>query len=373
MSVLHPARVMDIGTLRLGLKREVEAGFVHRKRHEDGRELYVYSQRCVYDRAWNEFSLLARGLILDDEAGVIATPFPKFFNVGENGTTIPDCPFEVFEKLDGSLVVLHYHDGQWKAATKGSFDSEQAKWAEKWLARYDLNYLNSGTTYLAEAIYPENRIVIRYTESALVMLAAYREDGSELSYEEICDVCECIGWRPAKRHAFDSFADLASHVATLPATSEGFVIRFENGLRRKLKGDEYRRIHAMIARCTPLALWEAMANGDDLEAMRRELPEEFWQDFDSIRGILAGQFAELYVRIKNTAEPLASKSDKEVGLSLGRIDTDVRPFIFPYRKSGGRMDGRYAQPMFRAIRPTGNALDGYEPSSSMNRVQEEIG
>ena len=40
---------------------------------------------------------------------------------------------------------------------------------------------NPLVTYLAEAIYPSNRIVVQYAENGLFLLAAYREDGAERS------------------------------------------------------------------------------------------------------------------------------------------------------------------------------------------------
>src|SRR5690606_7730598 len=140
-----------------------------------------------------------------------------------------------------------FHDGRWRTATKGSLSSEQAAWAAQWLSRHDLTALVTGTTYLAEAIYPENRIVVRYDDAGLVLLAAYDEGGEELSYSELVVVADGLGWRTAKRHAFASVADLVAHTRGLLKDEEGFVLRFENGQRLKVKGDEYRRIHALIS------------------------------------------------------------------------------------------------------------------------------
>ncbi len=120
--------------------------------------------------------------MLDEAARTeVATPFPKFFNVGEKRGTVPDLPFEVYEKLDGSLIIAFYHAGRWRTATKGAFDSPQAVWAQGRLDATDLIALVPGTTYLFEAVYPENRIVVRYAEPALVLLAAYDADGRELT------------------------------------------------------------------------------------------------------------------------------------------------------------------------------------------------
>lgn len=370
---MHPARMMPFDDLMAGMDSVCEAGMASRRDDPaTGRALYCYTNRCVYENAWDEFSLLARGLILHPaEKRVVATPFPKFFNAGERGRPIPALPFEAFEKLDGSLAIIHWHDGRWRAATKGAFESPQAQWAEAHLASQDLAPLMPGTTYLAEAVYPENRIVIRYDRPELVLLAAYREDGIELTTGELSDLAEALGWRMAERFFYPSFADLAADAKALPATSEGFVLRFSDGLRIKVKGDEYRRIHSLISGCTPLSMWEAMMAGDDMEAIRRDLPEEFLPDFDAIVGIIGGKVSALTERVAAAVASAAHLTDKELGLSLSAYPEDMRPFLFPYRKAGGKLDGRSREALFRSIRPTRNELPGYVPSYAMNRVMDE--
>jgi RNA ligase len=368
----HAARTIEFADLMDGLERAVLAGLVKARDCSDGRRLYIYSQRCVYENGWNDFALMARGLIVHPaDKRIIATPFPKFFNVGERGITFPDGPFETFEKVDGSLAIIHYFNGAWRATTKGAFDSSQAKWAEARLASIDTSRLDRGTTYLAEAVYPENRIVVHYDKPEMVLLAAYDGDGYELALPALEDVADKIGWRVAQAYQFGSFLDLAERAKSLPATEEGFVVRFHDGLRLKVKGDEYRRIHALISRCTPLAMWEAMMAGDDMAAIRRDLPEEFWADFDAITATLGNHLDDLRARIAATADTVAGKTDKELGLSLDTIDPEVRPFIFNWRKFGGQLQGKSRDSLWRAIRPTGNVLPGYTPSYAMHRVMDE--
>ena len=299
-----------------------------------------------------------------------STPCPKFFNVGERRGDAPDLPFEAFEKLDGSLVIVFHHAGRWLACTKGAFDSEQAVWAQSRLDGVDLSALTPGTTYLFEAVYPENRIVVRYPEPALVLLAAYDGEGCELTYDAVLATCAALGWRAARRQAFASIGAMVSHAAMLGRDDEGFVIRFSNGLRLKLKGAEYRRIHALISRCTPLAMWEAMAAGDDMGAIRRDLPEEFWTDFDDIVRLLRAQIANIEAMVADVAASVARLSDKELGLSLGTLPADARAYLFGFRKSGA-ITGKARESLMRSIRPTGNLLAGYVPSYAMGRVLED--
>jgi RNA ligase len=370
---VHPARQIDFDILLDALheaRKEKALSYVD---GPDDLQLWRYSNRCVFDRMWTPITVLARGLILDmAERRVVATPFPKFFNLGEDGGGLPDQPFEVFEKLDGSLIILFQHRGKWRATTRGAFESSQAIWATEWIEKCNLSGLNPGTTYLAEAVYPENRIVVHYTEPALVLLAAYNQDGRELSYEDVQSTAPSLGGRAAERYQFANVAEMMAHVAQLPKDNEGYVLRFESGLRIKLKGSEYRRIHALISRVTPLAVWEMCFAGDDLDAVRREIPEEYWEDFDCIRAILTCEFDRRVAKVIETAKPLAHLSDKDVGLMLNSFDEDVRGLIFPYRKDQDVFPiPKMREVMWRHIRPTGNELDGYVPSYAMSRIMDD--
>lgn len=371
---MHPARTIDFDVLYAGLEDARTSGLVVRKDcDETGRALYVYSQSCVYGDGWSDTTLLARGLILHPPSkSIVATPFPKFFNAGERLGSIPDMPFEVFEKVDGSLAIIHHFGGRWRVATKGAFQSEQARWAEGQLHPGVVEHLDPTATYLAEAVYPENRIVVHYATAEMVLLAAYHGDGKEMSFNDLLEVGHKTGWRVAQRHSFSSMSDLIAHARSLPATAEGFVIRFADGHRLKVKGDEYKRIHSLISRCTPLAMWEAMLAGDDMEAIRRDLPEEFWGDFDAIVSAINSRIHEITTSVAAVAERFAAATDKDVGLQLKNLPPDVRPFIFPWRKSGGKIEGRSREALFRHIRPTGNRLDGYVPSYAMHRVPDDV-
>lgn len=369
----HPARVMPYRDLADGLRSAVERRLVSEKASGDLR-LYCYAPNCVYDRAWDEVTLLARGLILDAKReAVVATPFPKFFNVGERDETIPDLPFDATEKLDGSLIILWCDGDAWRCATKGSFDSEQAQAAQAWLRDQPTERLAPGCTYLCEWVAPDNRIVVYYELPELVLLAVYGEAGNEWSYPLVQACAGTLGWRVAERHQFASVSDLLLHATDLPASAEGFVLRFADGLRLKVKGDEYRRIHALISRCTPLAMWEAMLAGDDMNAIRQQLPEEFWSDFDGITETLNSQVASAVAEVASTANVTSTLSDKDVGLALNTYSPVVRKLIFPYRKSNGNLleNQRSREALFRFLRPTGNRLEGYTPSYAMNRVMDE--
>lgn len=280
----------------------------------------------------------------------MATPFPKFFNAFERGEIIPDQPFETFEKVDGSLIIIFWHAGEWKTATKGAFGSPQAQWAAARLKSCDLSALRRGTTYLAEAVYAENRIVVRYTEDELVLLAAYDESGAELSFAALCETADSLGWRMVKRHRYDSVSQLLVEAQDLPRDEEGFVVRFDDGLRLKIKGAEYRRIHALISRITPLAMWEIMQAGDDVAKVRKDIPEEFWTDFDAICALLARQLDAVVETARREAASVAhnerqgrrsaaqSIPDRHTAPHIPLSQAERRPAVRPRAPDGVSLD-----------------------------------
>lgn len=371
----HLARQLDFETLVAQLEEARAEKAIYCRGHEDlpGLLIWNYTNKCVYDKMWTPITMHARGLILDMvRREVVATPFPKFFNVSEEARgplTLPDKPFEVFEKLDGSLIILFHWKGEWRAATRGALGTDQALWAQDWMAGKDLAELDPSATYLCEAIYPENRIVIEYAESGLVLLSAYDAEGFEFNSEATYATAERLGWKAAKRYSFASTAELFASAETIPETEEGYILRFEDGHRLKLKGGAYCRVHALISRVTPLAIWEMMQAGDDLEAVRRQIPEEFWADFDQIAALIQGQIDARVGRVMEHKERLAGLSDKEVGLSLKTLPEDVRSLIFIARKIEGPLleDRKAHQTLYRDVRPTLNQLEGYTPSYALAR------
>lgn len=361
--MIHPARTIPFNELVAGLQAANDNGLVSVQVSGELRQ-YTYTQTCNFDRAWTPITELARGLIVSND-NVVATPFSKFFNLGERDTPIPDLPFEIFEKVDGSLIIAFHHGGQWQTATKGSFKSDQAIAARKILHSLATESLSRDHTYLFEYVGPDNRIVVHYDKQELVLLAVYNGHGWEYDYEGLKAVGQHIGVRVAERYAYSSISELLATAATMPATQEGFVLRFANGYRLKIKGDEYCRLHRLVSRVTPLCIWEMFVAGDDLDSVRKELPEEFWKDFDAICNELSNRekwIRNMAAHAYNVCLPL---SDKEVGLSLKTWPEDVRHFIFPLRKGHD-----ISKAVYKAIRPTGNKLDGYAPSSAMNRMQE---
>jgi RNA ligase len=378
----HPARRMPFDQLRAGLLRGAAEKRINISRDGD-LELFAYSSLCQFEQQWDLFALVARGLILDAAEGrVVATPFPKFFNFGEGGVALPDEPFDATEKIDGSLGILFHHNGRWRVSTRGQLTSMQGQWATAHLhARVDVRHLTPGTTYLVEIVYPENRVVIPYDFEGLVLLGGYDERGVELPRADLEQAAGRAGMRLTNSVACASFNDLLATTAALTRFHEGFVIRFQTGLRLKLKGEAYCRLHKLICHCTPLALWESMMNGEDLSGTRQELPEEMRADFDTIRKLLDLRFDARVAEVREAHERFAGRSEKELGLIVqdqsNGLSEAQKKFIFACRKQNFleavHRKGEWREKLFKIMRPDGNRLSGYVPSSAMTRFEQENG
>jgi len=381
----HPATTMPFGELYSGLIERVNKGLIHRKVSGD-LELFSYSRDCMFERLWDTFTLMARGLVLcPKEERVIGLSFVKFFNFSEISIKLPDCSFSTYEKIDGSLIICYFFDDMWHCITRGSFKSEQAVWATKWLHdNVNINSLHKGTTYLAEAIYPENRIVVSYDFSGLVLLSAYNEKGYELTRNQLELEAECIGFKivDEKHHSIDEMIEI---VKDLPISSEGFVVRFENGYRLKIKGEPYIRVHRLVSDCTPLAIWDIMMHCGDLEVIKKDLPEEFHKDYDVISNILQKKFEETLDLIKKYKDELEDFSVKDLGLLLkwgefAKYPDITKTCMFSCRRDTffeevledpGNDFSHPRRVIFDSFRPTSNKLEGFKQSSAMNRFAEE--
>lgn len=254
----------------------LDAGLITHKQHPHlPLSIYTYTRTAQYSRAWTTATIHCRGLIADDLTHqIIARPFPKFFNVGEHGQgfdyapPLPDGePFEVYDKVDGSLAIVFHYNGQWRAASKGSFTSDQAHWAQAWLDTHDTSALWPGTTYLAEMIYPGNRIVVDYGQREdLVLLAAHDHDGTEIPLRTAAVEWTHIGsivrtWPTLPLPELLKLAEANTRPDGTPTSgisTEGYVIRYTSGLRAKAKLSEYVRLHKVLTGITEKDIWRML-------------------------------------------------------------------------------------------------------------------
>ena len=237
----------------------------------------------MYSEDWDNVSLHARGIVFDYATGeVLARPFDKFFNLGEmidteTGELKPIAgyvkqhlgfdnlsgdykhqKFRVMDKLDGSLGIAFWTGVDWYVKTAGSFESDQAKWANDW---FDMlinpNVLDKSKTYLFEIIYNEDKHPIEYDFEGLVLLGIVdTKTGIEEPLSEILRVAKELNIRHAEVLEFTDFDEVVKYAKALPKTKEGVVITFENGFKLKVKGDEFLALQKIFHFLTKDVVYE---------------------------------------------------------------------------------------------------------------------
>jgi len=271
-------------------------------------ELYIYNYtaKAQYENIWNECTLNCRGLILDADGEILARPFPKFFNMGEReDEVIPNEPFEVYEKMDGSLGILYWLDGEACIATRGSFQSEQSVRATQMLhTSYadTIPKLDKSLTYLFEIIYPENRIVVDYgkREDLVLLGIVHTKTGEELPLQD-------VGFPIVKR--YDGVQDLSELQALEEDNKEGFVVRFESGYRLKVKFEEYVRIHRIVTQVSSVNIWEYLKTGQAMTELLERVPDEFYDWVKATKEQLEANYQDIENQAKVDFKTLATRKD----------------------------------------------------------------
>ena len=258
------------------LNKYYEDGLLYKQVHPSlPLTIWNYTEKVQYENLWDEVTLMCRGLVTDNEGNIVATPFHKFFNI-EEGKFEPTEKFEVYEKMDGSLGIVFWYRGQWVVATRGSFTSDQAIKAREILKKYNTDIMFRHLTFCFEIIYPENRIVLDYgTDEKLVLLGTFDKNGKETDSE----IWSQYGFDVVKK--YDGINDYKELKQMVKNDQEGFVVKFSNGDRIKVKGVEYLRLHKIMTNVTTTGIWEYLKNGEDVMELLKDVPDEFYKKIET--------------------------------------------------------------------------------------------
>lgn len=210
----------------------------------------------------------ARGLILDRKNNweIVSCSLPKFFNAAQNEAADIDWDSaEVFEKMDGSAVVLYFFDGEWRAHTLGTVEGEgevrmsdavmrhKKDWegdtfADLFWDRFDRIYgserlsdLDTDCCYMTELCTPYNRVVKRYDRDRITLLAI--RNRNTLEERDISTAAEW--WDRPQRFNVDEYSEIMDAVEDLDPDDEGFVCVDKHWRRIKIKQKSYVLRHKM--------------------------------------------------------------------------------------------------------------------------------
>ncbi len=119
----------------------------------------------------------------------------------------------------------------------------------------------------------KNRIVVNYDFEDLILLGAIENSSAvEVPYDELKSLEN--EFTLVKRYEVaETFEELKERNTE---NKEGFVIRFSNGDRMKIKFEEYIRLHRINDSLTSKMVWGVLAEGDEslLYELIKDIPDE---------------------------------------------------------------------------------------------------
>jgi RNA ligase len=318
-----------------------------RRDDERGLNVYVYTVHTQINRFWNYATLAARGIVYDDKGRLIQRCLPKFFNYNEPDGIAMAEHYKIVrptiqEKLDGSLIkVTNDQEYGLVVTSKGSFDSEQVKMANKLLEdKRRLWQFEPGLTYHFELVSPKNKIVVPYRDTELVLFCVIKNDSGvelDLNDRRFIKFTKPLTYDV---RVLDDVNSLNAH-----GLHEGVVANFTY-YRLKFKTDEYLRLHRLVTDLTPKRVWEALSIGQEID--RLCVPEEFINWLDRTEEQLKGKYHDLSSDVAMAILYCRDMTNKEVATCPNPFIRNHKSYVLAYR-SGKDVP----QMMWQAIKPKG--------------------
>lgn len=354
---MYVSDILDVDLL----ESHVRNGYITARRHPHlPLTVFNYTPKAAYEPLWDSVTLRCRGLIADSSGLVVGNCMHKFFNYGEPSTKDIKLTgkVQVTDKLDGSMGTVIFYDGTLVVATRGSFESDQAKWAHSFISNDDQLFdafkviCSENVTAVVEIIYPENRIVVDYGDLRAVVLIGAIGNYELTRGKQLWIPADTIYSWPGpvvERFDADSFEDALRMPPRL--NREGIVVYFEDtGERLKIKQADYIEAHKFISNLTPKNIWNQLRNGKTVEDLLDVAPDEFHDLVREISDRLIANKDALLADIEREYALITTRKIYETRKEFAEAvkDHPLKGFLFT------RLDGRYDQlleSVWKAVEP----------------------
>lgn len=301
-----------------GLDKTV-SDFALMVRVKDDLLLLKYDQIESYAFRYTDEVKDCRGIILDKNTyDLKSLAFRRFFNLGEGcADDIDWSTAKVFEKVDGSLIQVYFHDGQWCIATSGTIDAmtpvnnlEDLNFRDLFIKAFNntshlgwesvMKLLSTDHGYYFELCTPYNIVVTPHTESAVYLLGIRNiSNAYELDFEEVRLFAGTIAVPVPKIYDFNNVDDMLKSMTDLPYSEEGYVVCDANFKRIKVKNPTYLAMHHLKGKMNAYNIMELVKSNevDEFIATFPERSEEIHQLHNAYENLIVRldlEFDKLY-------------------------------------------------------------------------------
>ena len=346
----------------------VAQGYINVRNNEElGISLLDYRGECMIDKMWNNVTNNSRGLVYNSETfEIIGFCLPKFHNF-EDVIHKPEFEkylnlgYEISEKMDGSCIFINSYRGKLFTNTRGSFISIQSQVALEhlkpieeelvaWMAKHDI------VTIICELIDDVSRVVVKYEENqkGLHLITMYNSEGVEV-----------INLRTDLEVEFDEFQHIAKHQPTRVCSlenlqkedkpnEEGYVIRYEDGYRVKVKFETYKYYHRLITGFNKKSIWKLVSSGGSVRQVLGKIPDEWFDWGMQIEHDLNCEFNRVMKLIGDECQSWIAELGTDRGV-IGRATAgkDIQKYIFAFLKGDFLT---ISNSVWATLEPTGNSV-----------------
>lgn len=291
------------------LDEYVEKGLL-RKAEDKDLVQYNYSEmvnNAPMGELWDEITMFNRGNIYEKKTGrLIAKAMPKFLNLGQlseekQKELILKPQFNLTEKMDGCLGILYMYNGEIRCNSRGGFDNHVTDKIKELLPKYIMvKRILEHNTLNVEVISPETKIICDYGDiQDLYLITAFsnNEEIGEFSYKDLNMMAQIMRMPVVKEYHM-TWEALLRWQKEADSSQEGFVVRFPNNERIKIKSEDYLRIAKLKMGFSKKRIWECMRDDafnrtntlkeymdnipDELSKQAKQYLDELEQDMKNI-------------------------------------------------------------------------------------------
>lgn len=120
-------------------------------------------------------------------------------------------------------------------------------------------------------------------------------------------ISDGIGFPIVKR--YDGINNLESLKAMNIDNKEGFVIRFANGFRVKMKFADYIRLHRVVTNVSNVTIWEYLSEEKDFDELMEKVPDEFYNWVKKTQLDLINEFNCILTECKSVFKKFESRKE----------------------------------------------------------------
>ncbi len=288
-----------------GLETLSETYHIKVTRHRQYPDLVCLKYSQIESPLGEKIVQQCRGIILDSSQDwqIVSYPYDKFFNYGEiHAAAIDWSHAKVYEKLDGSLIVLYFYKGEWRVQSSGTPDASGEvngfgfNFAELfWKVWQELGYQLPEETdqcFIFELMTPYNRIVVQLKNNQIVLHGV--RNTKTLLETDPSIWANKYGWELVASYPLTSWKEVIEAAQHLdPMDSEGYIICDANFNRVKVKSPQYVAISHLRAGFSTRRLIEIVLTNEG---------EEFLAYFP--------EWSELYQQVKDKYQSLVEEIEE---------------------------------------------------------------